>query len=375
MLNEPPTLESALDRVNTAARVLELGSLILRTLPISSGSGWPVQVNGSVPQADEALLRQRLQQDPTYYAGAAMQTSALKLRAMYLQTVLFKQFPDLSAPRKMGVAAPTERDVNALAAKVLGANHSPAFTKVFYRLLQYNPAFEPKAELFAGRLVGKATEVYPSLLDAVVALAENKPEILQARDSVLQAEEKKEKDRRDISELLLRIQALKAKENGDSAGGQEAKAKEVEDLKAQLAVQEEEFKSTVQAYQAELRKLDLETAQIKTQVGAFDPEQRALAVNIQTAVDAVQGTLCQSEILLAIAGYHLKQAGPNWQKEIEQIAAQSSRQQNSIANERVKRLMNNIVSLPTNLSVLMPDLAVLDVEAKVYDNLFSSRIQ
>lgn len=375
MLNEPPTLESALDRVNTAARVLELGSLILRTLPISGGSDWPVKVNGSVPQADEAVLRQRLQQDPTYYAGAAMQTSALKLKAMYLQTVLFKQFPDLSASRKMGVAAPTERDVNASAAKVLGANHSPAFTKVFYRLLQYNPAFEPKAELFAGLLAGKATEVYPSLLDAVIALAENKPEILQARESVLQAEEKKEKERRDISELVQRIQTLKAKENGGSVGGQETKAKEVEDLKAQLAVQEEEFKSTVQAYQAELKKLDLGMMQIKTQAGAFDPEQRALAVNIQTAVDAVQGTLCQSEILLAIAGYHMKQAGPNWQKEIEQITAQSSRQQNSIASERVKRLMNNIVSLPTNLSVLMPDLAVLDVEAKVYDNLFSSRIQ
>lgn len=375
MLKEPPTLESALDRVNSSARVIELGSLILHTLPISGGSEWPAKVSSSVPVAEEAMLRQKLQQDPIYYAGTATQTSALKLKAMYLQTVLFKQYPDLSAPRKMGVAAPTEAEVNAMATKVLGPNNSPVFTKVFYRFLQYNPDFEPKAELFAGRLAGKPTEVYPSVLDAVVSLAENKSEILQVRESVLQAEEKKEKERRDISELVQRIQTLKAKENGDFAGGQEAKPKEVEDLKAQLAVQEEEFKSTVKAYEAELKKLDLEMSQIRTQVGAFDPEQRALAINIQTAVDAIQGTLCQSEILLAIAGHHMKQAGPSWQKELAQIAAQRSMHQNSIANERVKRLMNNIVALPANLSVLMPDLSVLDTEAKAYDNLFSNRIQ
>jgi hypothetical protein len=375
MLKEPPTLESALDRVNSSARVIELGSLILHALPISGGSEWPTKVKGNVPPAEETMLRQKLQLDPIYYGGAAVPTSALKLKAMYLQTVLFNQYPDLSAPRKMGVAAPTEADVKALATKVLGPNSSPAFTKVFYRFLQYNPAFEPKAELFAGRLADKATETYPSLLDAVLSLAENKQEILHARESVLQAEEKKEKERRDISELVQRIQALKAKENGESAGGQETKAKEVEGLKAQLAVQEEEFKSTVKAYQAELKKLEIEMAQIRTQVGAFDPEQRALAVNIQTVVDAVQGTLCQSEILLAIAGYHMKEAGPNWQKELEQIAAQSNRHGDRRANERVKRLMNNIVALPTNLSVLTPDLSVLDTEAKAYDNLFSNRIQ
>ncbi|BFU89791.1 MAG: hypothetical protein NTAFB01_09780 [Nitrospira sp.] len=382
MLKEPPTVESALDRVNTAARILELGDLILHTLPISGGSEWPAKVNGSVPTMEEAMLRQKLQQDPTYYAGAVMQASALKLKAMYLQTILFKQYPDLSAPRKMGVAVPTEAEVTALATKVLGANNSPAFTKVFYRFLQYNPAFEPKAELFTGRLAGKVTEVYPGLLDAVVSLAENKPRILQAQEAVLQAKEKKAKKRRDILELVQKIQTLKAKEVGATSSGvdsvkpgeQDTNQKEIEDLKAQLAVQEEEFKTTVQSYQAELKKLDLEMTQIRTQVEVFNPEQRALAVNIQTAVDAVQGTLCQSEILLSIAGYHMKQAGSNWQNEMENIARQSSRYQNSIANERVKRLAINLVALPTNLSMLMPDLSVLDAEAKVYDNLFSSRI-
>ncbi len=375
MLKERPSIEASLDRVNTAARIIEVGSLILRTLPISGGSEWPVKVSGSVPPAEETMLRQKLQLDPIYYGGAAVPTTALKLKAMYLQTVLFSQYPDLSAPRKMGVAAPTEVDVKTLATKVLGANSSPAFTKVFYRILQYNPAFEPKAELFAGRIAGKAAEVYPSLFDAVMSLAENKSQILQVREAVIQAEEKKEKERRDIAELIQRIQSLKAKENGDFAGGQETNAKEIEDLKAQLAVQKEEFKSTVKAYQAELKKLDLEMSQIKTQMGAFEPEERALAVNIQTAVDAVQGTLCQSEILLAIAGYHMEQAGSNWDQEVKQIAAQSNRYGDRRANERVKRLLDSIVALPTNVSVLTQELLVLGEEAKVYDNLFSSRIQ
>lgn len=374
-LKERPSIESSLDRVNTAARIIEVGGLILRTLPISGGSEWPAKVKGSVPLTEERILRQKLQLDPIHYDGAAVPTTALKLKALYLQNVLFEQYPDLSAPRKMGVADPTEAEVKALATKVLGPNSSPTFTKVFYRFLQYNPAFEPKAELFAGRIAGKATEVYPSLVDAVVSLAENKSEILQVREDVLQAEEKKEKERRDIAELIQRIQARKAKENGESTGGQEANAKEIEDLKVQLAVQKEEFKATVNAYQAELKKLDLEMSQIKTQMAAFDPEQRALAVNIQTAVDTVQGTLCQSEILLGLVGYHMERVASNWDQEVKQIAAQSNRHGDRRANERVKRLLDSVVALPTNLFILMQELLVLGEEAKVYDNLFSSRIQ
>ncbi|MEC4889182.1 MAG: hypothetical protein RI101_03900 [Nitrospira sp.] len=378
LLQEPPTIESALDRVNTAARIIEVGDLILHTLPISGGSEWPQKANGSVPMSEENALRQLIQQDPAYYAGAAGQTSALKLKAMYLQTLLFNKYPDLYALRKAGAAAPAESEVNALATKVLGPGYSPAFTKVFYRLLHYNPAFEPKADLFAGRAAGTAMEVYPSLFDAVMSLAENKPEILRAQESVLQAEEKKGKERRDILEIVQRIQKLEAEEFGNPSTPEEAvkaserdtNAKEVEELKAQLAVQEEEFKVTVTAYKEELAKLGIEMGQIKTQVGAFTPEQRALAANIQTAVDAVQGTMCQSEILLGIAGYHLKKAGPNWKKEVQKIANESGQ----TVNERIKRVTLNLAALPANLSVLMIELGVLDEEAKVQDDLFTNRM-
>jgi hypothetical protein len=375
---EPPTVESALDRINTSARIIEIGDLIIHTLPISGGSDWPQKVNASVPTVEEAKLQQTLRQNPAYYSGTAKQTSALKLKAMYLQTILFNKSPDIYAPRKMGAAVPTEAEVKTLATKVLGSGYSPSFTKVFYRFLLYDPAFEPKPDLFAGRLDGKATEVYPSLLDAVVSLAENKPEILQVQESVLQAEEKKAKDLRDILDLSQRIRNLEAAEIGNPSTAEEAvqaseretHAKEIEDLKGQLTVQEEEFKVTVKAYKEELQKLGIEMAKIKTQVLAFSPEQRALATNVQMAVDAVKGTMGQSHTLLSIAGYQLKKAVPNVKNEIKLIA----RQGGQATNERIKRISVNLAALPTNLSVLTTELGVLNEDAKIYDELFTSRV-
>ncbi len=376
--NEVATVESAIDRINTAARLAEIGGLIIRTLPISGGSDWPKKVNGSVPFTEEAKLRQLLQLHPVYASGALGQTSALKLKEMYLQTVLFNRYPELNASRKMGVAKPSEADVKALATKVLGPGYSPAFTKVFYRFLQYSPAFEPKAELFAGRLEGKATEVHTSLLDAVVSLAENNQEIKQLGDSVLQAEERQAKERRDILDLTQRIQKLESAEFGNPTTAEEAvqasekdtNAKQVDDLKGQLAVQEEEFTTTVKAYTGELEKMGIEMAKIKTQVGAFDPEQRALAENIETAVHAVKGAMCQSEVLAAIAGYHLKMALPKWKDEVNAIA----RKGGQVANERIRRITVNLTTLPSNLAVLMTEIGVLNSEAKDFDDLFTSRV-
>jgi hypothetical protein len=382
--NENPTVEAALDRVNTAARIIEVGDLIVNTLPISGGSDWPKKVSGSVPFTEEAKLQEKLQQDPAYYSGAAGQTSALKLKAMYLQTLLFSKYPDLYASRKMGAAVPTEAEVTALATSVLGPGYSPVFTKVFYRFLQYYPAFEPRADLFVGKVNGRAMEVYPSLLAAVESLAENKPEIVQAREAVLQAEDRKGKERRDILDLVQRIRKLESAEYGSpvtaeeavQASDRETNAKEIEDLKGQLAVQQEEFTVTVKAYKEELQKLAIEMGKIKTQLVAFSAEQRALAANIQIAVDGVQGTMCQAEILLGVAGYQVKKAGPKVKGEIRLIASQAGRSQvdNRVANERIRRISINLAALPSNLSILTTELGVLGEEAAVSDNLFTSRV-
>lgn len=377
-IREKPAVESALDRVNTAARVIEIGDLIIHTLPISGGSDWPKKVSGSVPMGEEAKLQQILRQDPIFYSGAPGQTSAFKLRTMYLQTLLFNKYPDLYAPRRIGSAVPSEAEVKALATKVLGPGYSPSFTKIFYRFHLFNPAFEPRADLFAGRLDGKATEVYPSLLDAVVSLAENKPEILQAREALLQAEEKKAKERRDIADIVQRIQKLESQEFGHpstveeavKASVRETHAKDIEELKAQLEVAEKEFNETVRSYKEELQKLSIEMAKIKTQLLAFTPEQRALAANIQTAVDAVQGTMCQAEILLGLAGYHLKTALPNWKAEVKTIA----NQRGQAGSKRIERVTQNLVTLLPSLSILSTELRVLDDDVKAYDELFASRV-
>lgn len=381
---ETPTVEAALDRVNTATRMIEVGDLIVHNLPISGGSDWPKRVSGSVPMTELAKYEQLLKQDPAYNSAAPGQTSALKLKATYLQTLLFSKYPDLYASRKMGAAVPSEAEVTASVTKVLGPGSSPAFTKVFYRLLQYYPAFELRADLFVGKVDGRAMEVYPSLLDAVVSLAENKPEIAQAREAVLQAEDKKAKERRDILDLVQRIQKLEAAEYGNPSTAEEAvqasdretNAKEIEDLKGQLAVQEEEFKVTVKTYTEELQKLAIEMGKIKSQLAAFSAEQRALAANIQIAVDGVQGNMCQAEILLGIAGYHVKKVGSKVKNEIRLIAGQASRSQldNQIANERIRRISVNLAALPSNLSVLTTELGVLNKESAAYDELFASRV-
>ncbi|CUS37890.1 hypothetical protein COMA2_40079 [Candidatus Nitrospira nitrificans] len=375
---EEATVESALDRVNTAARIIEIGGLIMKTLPIAAGSAWPKQGDSSVPLTEEGKLRNMLQQDPAHYGRNTQLTSALKLKAMYLQTIFFARYPDLFALRKIGVANPTEDEVQALQRRVLGENSSPIFTKVFYRFLKYNPAFEPKPELFMGKLDGKASEVYTSLPDAVESLAENKHEIKLLREAVLQAEEKKAKEYRDILDLEQRIKQLEAAEFGNPSTADEAaqasnrdtNAGQVEELKQQLAVQKNEFETTVAAYKQEIEKLGLELAKIKTQPIVFNPEQQALAKNIQTAVNAVKGTMCQSQLLLAIAGYHFKEAGPNWQREVQSIL----RQAGPGAPERIKQITLNIAILPANLSVLTTESGVLEKEVKAYDGLFASRI-
>src|SRR5262249_16330416 len=69
--SEEPTVESALDRVNTAARIIEIGDLIITTLPISAGADWPKKVSGSVSLSEGVALQQQLQQDPGYNTRTA----------------------------------------------------------------------------------------------------------------------------------------------------------------------------------------------------------------------------------------------------------------------------------------------------------------
>lgn len=379
--SEKPTVEASLDRVNTAARMLDLGGLMLHSLPISAGSEWPRQVKGSVPFTEKGNLEQMMRNDPVKYGSygaSATQSSALKVKALYLQSRLFSTYPDLYYEPTFRSKPPTEAEVNALGTKLLGPSYPPAFTKVLYHLLLFNPAFQPKRELFEGRFNGKPAEMYPNVMDAVLSLADDKKELEQLRESMLQVEEKKAKERRDIEETAQRIRQLQSQDAGKPSTAEEAAQRsepgahrnEIEELKQQLEIQEKEFEESVKAYKEELTKLSIELAKIKDQSTAFTPEQQALAANVQATVEAVQGSLCDESVLLFIAGQQFYKALPNVKQELRDLFLT----QGQTANKRIERVSANLATLPTNLKMFTTELGVQGDDAKAYDGLFKSRL-
>jgi hypothetical protein len=269
--------------------------------------------------------------------------------------------------------------VRAYGTSILGASYNPVFDKVFHRLLVYSPAFKPKREVFTGRFNGKSTEFYPNIMDAVIALADNKKELKQLREGTLQAEEKKAKERRDVEETLQRIGQLKAADFGDpksadqavgSGEGAGAHAKEIEQLQATLEVQKQEYEKSLADYHAALDQWWVEVAKIKTQVTAFSPEQRALAANIQAAVETVRGMLTDSKALVTVAGVQFGRAVPRVKDELILLG-----QSGPIAIPRIKRIYTNLVTLPTNITVIKDELGVTSDESKGYDGLFQERLK
>jgi len=376
--NEKPTVEAALDRLMTVRSNGEVNHIIMTILPLSEGADWPQKVRDVKTSVGSGKFQDRLQQQPAAYGENVGLTSTLKRKTLDRQNLLFAKYPDWYAVRNPGAVSPSEEAVRTFKARVLGPNSSPIFTRVFHRFLKYHPDYEPKSELFAGRLDGKATETYASLHDAVVALADNKSEIGHLREAVLQAEEKKAKEYRDILDLEGQIKRLESAEFGNpsttdqaaEASKRDTNAKQVEELKQQLAVQKREFETTVAAYTQEIEKLGIELAKIKAQVTAFTPEQQALGNNIRAVIGAVKGTMCESQLLLAMAIYQFTEAGPQWQSEVESIL----RQGGPAGSERIKRITLNMATLPTLLSVYKTEAEVLEKEVKAYDGLFESRL-
>jgi hypothetical protein len=262
--------------------------------------------------------------------------------------------------------------------KVLGAKYNPVFDKVFYRLLLYHPGFEPKRELFTAQFDGKAVEFYPNVMEAVFALAENRDELLKLREAVLQAEETREKAYRDVEESAQRIRQLKAKEFGHPATPEEAAqksedsshAKDLQDLENRFGVEKQEYDKSVAEYTTALQQLSVALGQIKHQAGAFTPEQRALAVNIQAVVDTAQGQLGGTRTLLAIAGIHLPRAVPKVNQELRRIAMVGG----DLAVARMKRIYVNGSALPMNVSVVQSESGVLDKDSQAYNGLFVNRV-
>jgi hypothetical protein len=378
---EVPTVEASLERVNTAARLIELGELMLHGLPLSAGSLWPQEMRGTLnmdTQQAQKMLNEMYGQRPLYRTGSGYQPSPWTAKALELQKRLFTSPPDLHYERTYRSKGPSETEVHALGHKVLGAKYNPVFDKVFYRLLLYHPGFEPKRELFSAQFDGKAVEFYPNVMEAVFALAENRDDLLKLREAVLQAEETREKAYRDVEESAQRIRQLKAKEFGHPATPEEAaqksedssRAKDLQDLENQFGVEKQEYDKSVAEYATALQQLSVALGQIKHQAGAFTPEQRALAVNIQAVVDTAQGLLGGTRTLLAIAGIHLPRAVPKVNQELRRIAIGGG----DLAVARMKRIYVNSSALPMNVSVVQSESGVLDKDSQAYNGLFVNRV-
>jgi hypothetical protein len=116
--------------------------------------------------------------------------------------------------------------------------------------------------------------------------------------------------------------------------------------------------------------LSVALGQIKHQAGAFTPEQRALAVNIQAVVDTAQGLLGGTRTLLAIAGIHLPRAVPKVNQELRRIAIGGG----DLAVARMKRIYVNSSALPMNVSVVQSESGVLDKDSQAYNGLFVNRV-
>ncbi|MBP8116161.1 MAG: hypothetical protein KAY09_00385 [Nitrospira sp.] len=379
--NETPTVEASLERVNTAARLVELGELMLQGLPLSAGSLWPQEMRGTLTlnaQSFNRILQENYSQRTLYAAGLGFQPSPWTGRALELQQRLFTTPPDLHHEPTYRPKAPSAEDVQVLAEKVLGKGYDRVFDKTFFRLILVHPDFIPKREIFTAQFEGKPADVYPNVMDAVLALADNREDLLQFREAVLQGEETCERAYRDVEESVQRIRDLKDRTFGNPAtaeeaakkGDENASSKDLQELEGQYETEKKEYEDAVNAYQVSLQQLGVAVGQIRHQSSAFTVEQRALAINVQAVVDSAQTLLSGTRQLTAIAAVHVPKAILNVRGELQRIASMGG----NSAVERMKRIVVNGSLLKPNLSLLASESSVLEAESKPYDELFEKRI-
>ncbi len=379
--NETPTVEASLERVNTAARLVELGELMLQGLPLSAGSLWPQEMRGTLTlnaQSFTRILQENYSQQTLYAAKLGFKPSPWTGRALELQQRLFTTPPDLQYEPTYRPNAPSPEDVQVLAEKVLGKGYDRVFDKNVFRLLRYHPGFIPKREIFTAQFEGKPADFYPNVMDAVLALADNREDLLQFREAALQGEETCERAYRDVEESVQRIRDYKGRTFGNPAtaeeaaqkGDENAPSKDLKELEGQYETEKKEYEDAVKAYQGSLQQLSVAVGQIRNQSSAFTVEQRALAINVQAVVDTAQTLLSGTRLLTAIAAVHAPKAILNVRQELQRIAAMGGDR----AVERMKRIVVNGSLLKPNLSLLASESSVLDAESRPYDDLFEKRI-
>ena len=365
---EPPSMEMALERVNTGARALELGDLMLHGIPISAASTWPEQVASQVPSSEFGKLMGTVMLEGIYAYGSGFYPSPIKIRVLYQQGILFEEFPNMYYERKYLESDPNPESVKAYGKAVLGDKYNDAFYKSFHYFLKYSPAFRPKKELFLGTFNGRSPEVYANVKDAVLSLADNQNalrEILRELDNIL---DEKKVQIRNIDEATDEIRSLKKKEKKASREEKATINEEIAKKKDEIKIYNVDLSSINKRYIEQLKIWEAELAQISKQVTVLDDEQIALAKNLQHVVDAIKEINLEAITLVAVAIVKIPTSLVNMPNELNQLI------RSPFADIRVQRIVSNSVTLFDNAMIIKSELGLLRTEAGAMDKLFEKRI-
>lgn len=371
--SEPPSVEMVLERINTAARAVELESIILNSMPISSASSWPHNISERIPRKKRSALMSIVAHEAIFSLGSPYRPSPIKMKLLYVQALLFSSYPDAYYRRGYMEGDLSPEEVNArikrFGNEILGSvypdGYPDIFDKSFYRFLLLNPGFKPAKEHFVGTFKGKNVEFYPNITEAVISLAENGEELTAISRDLWKLEDKKARMMRDIAEIAGRVGKLTAEEKSGNANH----SQEINELEKEREVASAAYRSAAMEYREKLDIWKIELANIKTQTTAFDNEQAALAGNIQKAVDSAQSHLTQASALIAIAMIKLPVSIMNVRKEVRRIA------RSPLPSLRIVRIWAGLASLSGNVAVIKNELGLMKAQATALDNLFGARIK
>lgn len=359
---EPPSVEMALDRINSAARVIELEEIILRAMPISAASTWPAKVDKPIPDADYGRLAGASAPEALLKSFGKAHLSPVRIKAMAVQTILFETAPDMHYQRKYIDTDPGPEVIRAFGGKVLGENYSPAFNPLMYRFLKYSPDFIPKREHFTAKRGDRAAEYFAGVEEAVLSLAENAEQLRAIRSDMEEISDKKKRALRDINDNAREIGRLKDEDGNKNAA-------EISSLEEEIKTHRKEYDDAAAQFEGRLAAWRMELAKIKHQSAAFDGEQAALAANIQAAVSAIKGFHYDSITVITIALVRLPDSLMNIDKEVRHLM------KSPLAEERIKRITASAVALFDNATIIKNEIFQIYAEADAMDGLFDARIK
>lgn len=378
-LDKNPTVESALERVNTATRFLHLGELLIH-LPMSAGSQWPKSANSELPSDGFKSIF-------TGLVKGAVQghlVSLNKMRGKYIVETLFQKAPEFVGISRYSLQRPAEDEVQRYGARILGSNFNPEFNAAFDWLLTHFAEYEPKPEVFGSDLDGEPTEIFPSIVKAVHSLAINQDTLLRIEEDISITHHSKVSARKDVEETLWQIRHIKEQQLDQASSSEDSqeqtqtaespedreRAEELEELKLELGTQQVRYGEIVKEYEQALKQLEVAISLIKNDQTKLNKEEQALAQNVQHVVEGTEKLMCGAELESIIAGKHLVEGSKNLKNELALLYSQQGS-----GREKMKGIVLNLVALPWNITIISTELGLLNQRIAIYDDLFEDRVE